>query len=216
MRETFPLKVINNEQVAANAYLLVVPRIFDFIAGQVVGLTLHQKEEPRLYSISSGILEPEIKILYTLKPDGLLTPPLSQVKSGDIILMTKPFGNFICREDKAVWIATGTGIAPFASMIFSGQQQNKILIQGNRDRAGLYFYEKFINIPGLTYYPCCSRVAQEGCFTGRVSDFVQNMQDMDATITYYLCGIAEMVVDTRDLLIEKGVPYNRIMAEIFF
>jgi ferredoxin/flavodoxin---NADP+ reductase len=216
MRETFPVKVISNEQIAPNAWLLVVPRKFDFIAGQVTGITLDAREEPRLYSIASGTQHKEIWILYTIKPGGLLTPPLSEIKPGNTIRMTMPFGQFICREEKAIWIATGTGIAPFASMIFSGQHHSKILIQGNRDRKGLYFYEKFINIPGLSYHPCCSRVAHDGCFNGRVTDFVQNMQHPDPAITYYLCGIAEMVVDTRDLLIERGVPYNQIMAEIFF
>jgi ferredoxin/flavodoxin---NADP+ reductase len=216
MKEISPVKVISNRQIADNAFLLVVPRIFDFIAGQVIGITIHPADEPRLYSIASGITQNELWVLYTVKPDGRLTPPLSALKPGDTIRMTMPFGNFICLDEKAVWIASGTGIAPFASMIFSGQGKNKTLIQGSQDKARLYFYEKFINVPGLNYFPCCSREANDGCFKGRVTDFVENMQDLDTTITYYLCGIAEMVVDTRDLLIERGVAYNRIMAEIFF
>jgi ferredoxin/flavodoxin---NADP+ reductase len=216
MRETIPVKVIRNENIAPNAWLLALPRKFDFIAGQVIGITIDPAEEPRLYSIASGSRQDEIWILYTVKSDGLLTPSLAKVKAGDTIRMTLPFGNFICKEENAVWIATGTGIAPFASMIFSGQHQNKILIQGNRDKSGIYFYEKFINTSGLIYHPCCSRIADPGCFYGRVTDFVQNMPLPQTDIPYYLCGIAEMVVDMRDLLIEKGVPYNRIMAEIFF
>jgi ferredoxin--NADP+ reductase len=33
---------------------------------------------------------------------------------------------------------------------------------------------------------------------------------------YYLCGSAEMVVDVRDILIAKGIPYEQIFAEIYF
>ena len=33
---------------------------------------------------------------------------------------------------------------------------------------------------------------------------------------YYLCGSAEMVVGTRDILISKNVPYDAIIAEIYF
>jgi ferredoxin--NADP+ reductase len=33
---------------------------------------------------------------------------------------------------------------------------------------------------------------------------------------YYLCGSAEMVVESREILISKGIPFNNIVAEIYF
>ncbi len=38
----------------------------------------------------------------------------------------------------------------------------------------------------------------------------------DPGLKYYLCGSAEMVVDTRDILIRKGVPFDQIISEIYF
>ncbi|MBW6480710.1 MAG: hypothetical protein K0B37_14875 [Bacteroidales bacterium] len=216
MKEIFPVNVTANKEIAPGAFLLSFPRDFDFTAGQVIGITLSKGEEPRLYSIASGENQDEVWILYTIKPNGMLTPQLAQAKPGDTIYITKPFGNFICREEKAVWIATGTGIAPFASMFFSGQFQNKILIQGNRTKDGLYFSEHFSLQMGKNYQPCCSREILPDCFNGRVTDYLNTIENPDTGITYYLCGSAEMVVDVRDLLIEKGVPFNNIMAEIFF
>ena len=35
-------------------------------------------------------------------------------------------------------------------------------------------------------------------------------------LKYYLCGSAEMVVEIRDILIEKGIPFDRIISEIYF
>jgi len=35
-------------------------------------------------------------------------------------------------------------------------------------------------------------------------------------VMYYLCGKALMVVEVRDLLIEKGVRYENMLAEIYF
>ncbi len=216
MKELFPVKVTQNTPIGTNAWLLIFPRIFDFVAGQVIGITLNDKDEPRLYSIASGINHNKIWILYTLKPDGLLTPPLSKISKGQVIYITKPFGNFICREDKAVWIATGTGIAPFSSMIFSGQEHYKKLIHGSRYKDGLYFREFFAEKMGDNYQPCCSREYEGNFFSGRVTDYILAQESLDTDIPYYLCGVAEMVVDVRDLLISRGVPFNRIMAEIFF
>ena len=39
---------------------------------------------------------------------------------------------------------------------------------------------------------------------------------LDPVLKYYLCGSAEMVVDTRDILIEKGIPFENIVSEIYF
>ncbi|MFN2395063.1 MAG: ferredoxin--NADP reductase [Bacteroidales bacterium] len=216
MKELFPVTVKENNEIAENAFLLSFPRNFTFTAGHVIGITLAKNTEPRLYSIASGEKHDEVWILYTIKSDGVLTPELARAKTGDTIYITKPFGNFICNEDRAVWIATGTGIAPFASMFFSGQYHNKTLIQGNRNRDGLYFFEHFSNQMSEHYKPCCSREPDDGCFTGRVTNFLEATGIPDPDIPYYLCGSAEMVVDVRDLLIEKGVPFQNIMAEIFF
>ncbi len=216
MKETFPIKVTQNRVIAPNAWLLTLPRIFDFVAGQVIGISLDPKEVPRLYSIASGVNQKETAILYTRKEEGLLTPPLSACNKGDTVFITKPFGNFICKEPEAVWVATGTGIAPFASMFFSDQHEGKILIQGARTAESMYFSRYFKEKMGSRYHPCCSRQNAEGCFSGRVTDFLQNQPRIKTDIPYYLCGIAEMVVDVRDILISKGVPFSKINSEIFF
>lgn len=207
---------MGNTEIAPNAYILSFGRTFDFEAGQVIGLTTERNTEPRLYSICSGNQMDEVWILYTVKNEGLLTPQLPHLGKGDTVYITKPFGNFICKEEKAVWIATGTGIAPFASMFFSGQARGKTLIQGNREYSGIYLAEYFAKGMAGNYFTCCSRRKADGCFNGRVTDFLSQMPRLQTDIPYYLCGSAEMVVDVRDLLIEKGVPYNNIMAEIFF
>jgi ferredoxin--NADP+ reductase len=216
MRDLFPVTVLGNKKIASNSWLLSFKRNFEFTAGHVIGISLNNNLEPRLYSIASGIQQNEVWILYTVKPDGLLTPPLSSLKPGEKIFITKPFGNFICDADEAIWISTGTGIAPFASMFFSGQHKNKSLIQGSRDFEALYFYDQFKKEMGGNYHPCCSKQNHKDCFHGRVTDYLSQQEIIKTDIPYYLCGIAEMVVDTRDLLIERGVPFNNIMAEIFF
>lgn len=208
--------VESNRQIAPGAFVLQFKRPFDFTPGQVTGLTLQADNEPRLYSIASGKDADLVDILYTIKPDGLLTPPLSKLQPGDTIWRTEAFGRFLCPEEKAIWIAAGTGIAPFVSMALSGYSAGKMLIYGNRSHEFLYYQDLMQPLMGQQYIACCSRNSSAGTFHGRVTDYLLSLPDLDIQIPFYLCGSAEMVVDVRDILIERGVPFERITAEIFF
>ena len=55
-----------------------------------------------------------------------------------------------------------------------------------------------------------------GVYHGRVTRYLAEEESLDPELNYYLCGSAEMVVDTRDVLIRKGIPFNRIVSEIYF
>jgi ferredoxin-NADP reductase len=69
---------------------------------------------------------------------------------------------------------------------------------------------------GNRYVPSCTREAVEGIYHGRVLKYLSELEQLDPLVKYYLCGSAEMVVDVRDLLIERGVPFENVVAEIFF
>lgn len=235
MNASFQAIVEKHAEIAPGAFVLSFKRNFEFEAGQVIGITLDPKQEPRLYSIASGNKAASVDILYTVNPDGLLTPALSRLREGDRFFHTEPFGKFTCTDTPALWIATGTGIAPFASMLFSGLGGGKTLVYGNRDMQHLYFHSRLKEaLGGDRYFPCTSRVAAPEAFHGRVTAFLQASRDQALPGTFlnsgmgstgdgrmqdlpcYVCGSAEMVVDVRDLLIEMGWPFDRIFAEIFF
>jgi ferredoxin/flavodoxin---NADP+ reductase len=209
--------VIRNQEIAPGAFILSFPRGFEFEAGQVIGISLDKHLEPRLYSIASGNRSETVDILYTVNPDGLLTPGLSRLRKGDRLFRTDPFGKFICTNEQALWVATGTGIAPFAAMLFSGLGHGKTLIFGNRTHKELYFQDQFRRLLKNGHYiPCTSREEYAEAFFGRVTDFIRSNPGLCSGLPCYLCGSAEMVVDVRDILIELGVPFDKIYAEIFF
>jgi ferredoxin--NADP+ reductase len=101
-------------------------------------------------------------------------------------------------------------------MIRSGKADNKVLIHGV-SYANQFYFEDFLKEElGDKYIRCCSREQAEGCFSGRVTDYLQRLPDLPKGDKYYLCGQALMVVEVRDLLIQMGIPYGQIYAEIFF
>ena len=69
---------------------------------------------------------------------------------------------------------------------------------------------------GDNYIRCCSGENNESVYAGRVSSYLEEQTDLDPELKYYLCGSAEMVVETRDILIGKGVPFGQIISEIYF
>ncbi|MBI9065062.1 MAG: oxidoreductase, partial [Marinilabiliaceae bacterium] len=127
-----PVSVIDISEISSGVYYLKLERIVDFIPGQVIALAMQTNLEPRLYSIASGLKDNYIGILFDINPDGELTPQLAALTNGDPVFASDPFGKFNCSPDRAVWIATGTGIAPFISMVRSGRTRNVQLIHGAR------------------------------------------------------------------------------------
>lgn len=211
-----PVQLTFSEALTAETYLVGFRRTCDFKAGQVLGISLEEGGPRRLYSICSGEKEDEIKILYKKIDEGFLTPQLSDLEAGDTIWITPPGGEFTGDEEEAVWIATGTGIAPYYSMFRSGLEKNKTLIHGSRFLEDFHFFDEFSAALGTRYVRCCSGEESHEVYPGRVNAYLEELPELDPDVKYYLCGSAEMVVETRDLLIRKGVPYDRIISEIYF
>ena len=208
-------QIVDNVEISQNVYLLSFKRNFDFIPGQVVKIGIDKEHYPRIYSICSGNHEEEVRILFNIKEDGFLTPKLATLIPGDTILVSKPYGSFTGSADPAWWIATGTGIAPFYSMFRSGLTENKKLIHGVSYLNQFYFEDELDWALSKNYVRCCSRESSCDVIPGRVTKYLSET-DKFPDIKYYLCGKALMVVEVRDLLIEKGVPYDNILAEIYF
>jgi len=207
--------VLSHTELSPGVFLLEVDRRFDFLPGQTVKVGLDDGQPPRIYSICSGNRDAELKILYNIKEDGDLTPKLARLKAGDWMDVSEPGGTFVGTQEPAVWIATGTGIAPFYSMLRSGLAENKILVHGVRRADQFYFSNDWKKPLGERYHRFCSTESGDGITPGRVSQFVENAE-LPREWKYYLCGQAEMCVEVRDLLIAKGIPFGQIVAEIYF
>ncbi|HEY3370191.1 MAG TPA: FAD-dependent oxidoreductase [Prolixibacteraceae bacterium] len=214
--ELTQVTVTGNEEIATGVYLIAWHRTHDFQPGMVVKITDDINLAPRIYSICSGNSEDEIRVLFNVKEDGHLTPRLAGVIPGMKIWVSKPYGSFRDDRKPAMWIATGTGIAPFYSMFRSGISENKTLIHGVRSLQQFYFEDELEWAMGKRYVRCCAHESSCNVFPGRVTQYLEEIIDLPTHINYYLCGKALMIVEVRDLLIAKGVPYENILSEIYF
>lgn len=211
-------KVHSLRNIAEGVYVISFLRNFKFNAGQVLAIDLVPDGQPRLYSIASGENEKYVDILFDEKPDGNLTPFLSKLHSGDIIYISEPFGTFTSTGGKAFWIASGTGVAPFVSMARSGLSADKTLIHGGRLDENFYFSDVLTDIMTDGYVRCCSQQQDTQNYKGRLTAWLLDYQNLptNTNCQFYLCGSPEMVVQVRDILIEKGIPFHNIVSETYF
>lgn len=207
--------VISNIGISTDAFVLSFARDFNFRAGQVLGVALSVDDDLRLYSFASGENDENIDILYNIKPGGKLTPNLATLKTGDTLWISVPFGTFEGSLNPAFWIAAGTGISPFRSMLRSGMGENKTLIHGGKTLSDFYFCDELGKAFGANFHRCCSRQLGKGVFHGRVTQFIEQMDKLPTDQKYYLCGSAEMVVECREILLGKDIPFNNIVSEIY-
>lgn len=215
-KEVFPVKIISNREISPQVYILEIEKKIDFKAGQVIGAALQPDHDLRLYSIASGTQETTLKILFDVVLEGELTPHMAQMKSGDTLYMSEPFGRFTNSPNGSWWIATGTGIAPFAAMAQSGKVEGITLLQGARQLNQFYFSDLFKEKMGKRYLRFCTSESHPDVHSGRLTTFLKESNDLIPTRKYYLCGNSNMVVEVRDLLLSKGVPFEQIIAEIYF
>lgn len=208
--------LIRLNAISSEVFVITINRNHDFLPGQVVAITTDLSIPPRLYSICSGNKEKELSILFNVKHDGTLSPKMARLKKDDTLFVSSPFGAFLGDDKPAWWIAAGTGIAPFRSMLRSGLGNNKTLIHGGRRTDSFYFSNEMTDFFSDRYVRCCSQQSGEGLYNGRLTSWLQNQKELPLDHLFYLCGSAEMVVEVRDILIGKGIDIDRIMSEIYF
>jgi ferredoxin--NADP+ reductase len=208
--------VIGRRELAPEVHLLSFSAGASFLPGQNVNLSLSPSGPARSYSVASGAGEPLMEVLFDLVPGGLLTPRLAALRAGDPLYVSPPFGGFLDDERPSTWIAAGTGVAPFASMVRSGLGPDKILVQAARTPEGLHFRELFAARLGSRYFPCCPGEAAGDGVRGEGLRAWLRENELPPGRRYLLCGSARMVVEVREQLIARGVPFGNIVAEIYF
>ena len=216
----------------------------NFEPGQYAELALPEVCAPgsekilrRQYSIASAPGDPRgIELFISTVEDGLFTPQLSSLNCGDKLWMgPKAKGKFTLdglSSERLVLIATGTGVAPYISMLRSLSQSGDcgwdsiVLLSGVRILNDLAYeaeLEALSKLLPLTYLPTLSRASDDQLtdwagLRGRVTDCMSSEEFAHITgkdfnpesDTVLLCGNPQMVADACELLGEKGLTvYKR-------
>lgn len=168
------------------------PKSLRFRSGEFVMIGLMGKTgKPllRAYTIASPAWDDELEFYSIKVPDGPLTSRLKHVQPGDqIILRPKPVGTLVLDAllpGRRLWLlATGTGVAPFASLIRDPETYDRfgdvVLMHTCREAAELEYGRELVEsladdpligdvVAGrLHYYPTTTR--EDGPRTGRITD----------------------------------------------
>ncbi len=212
------------------------PRSLRFRSGEFVMLGLlgeNGKPLLRAYSIASPAWDDELEFYSIKVPDGPLTSRLQHIKPGEeIILRTKPTGTLVLDAllpGKRLWLfATGTGIAPFASLIRDPETYERydevILMHTCRAQAELEYGRQLVDsleddpligefVDGkLRYYPTTTQ--EDGPLTGRVTDNLTSgkvFEDLGvppidpAHDRAMICGSIGFNADMKTILEERGL-----------
>lgn len=188
-----------------------------FTPGDCVALYTADGRVSRPYSIASGTKEELLRFVIRKMPGGTLSTFLAHREKGDAVRISPPFGWFRPGEHAAsrpfVFIATGTGIAPFLAHFRScPDARPAACLYGVREAADLVDRDL---LDGLGVSFAVSRERTKGCHHGRVTDLLETLP-RKADTDYYLCGLDAMIDEVTVWLEAKGVPITSIHRECFF
>jgi ferredoxin--NADP+ reductase len=206
-----------------------------FEAGQFIKLAL--PAEPggemvaRAYSIASAPQERYYDFFYVVVPDGPLTQRLARLQPGDAIwLSTKAAGFLVLSEvpdAQNLWLlATGTGVAPFLSILKSAAAwprfRNIVLVEGVRLAEELAYREELDRMkreyPGrFASVACVSREQAPATLAGRIPPAILDgrleaaagVELSAATSQVMICGNPDMVTDSVQALAQRGMKKHR-------
>lgn len=198
---------------------------FGFVPGQWLSLKHNRsdgEELTRAYSIASPPADDErFALCLNRVQDGFMSNFLCDMKEGEEIACQGPFGDFILRPPMrdTIFIATGTGIAPFRSMLHwvlanpaRHEEKQLWLIFGSRTEADIYYHDEFLQLArehnNFHYMPTLSRGSESWTgLRGYVQEHVPKIVSGRADMHAYICGLDKMIKANRELL--KALGWDR-------
>ncbi len=218
-RALHPVTVSGHQWLTAHTFEIRFrrPAGFAFLPGQKVQV-VHGRIV-RDYSLLSLPEDEELTICVRHIPEGKMSPVLAHARTGRTFHLTSAFGFFLFQPSRrpAVFVATGTGIAPFVAFARSGVRDFHLL-HGVRSAEELYYHD-LLAPSASSFIPCLSGAPAldshwPHAFAGYVTAYLEN-QLAFGDYDFYLCGRGEMVRDAVRI-IDRRFPSSRVFTETFF
>jgi len=209
---------------------------FDFDPGQWINLYMPRlreddSEKPikRAYSIASPPrADGRLQLAVTLVPGGPVSTFLHSIPVGTRVQISRPFGVFrlspVVRP--VIMIATGTGVAPFRSMLHVASKlpptQPVALLLGIRTLDDVLYGDEFVTMTRawstFGFHPTLSRGPDQ--WSGRRGHVQTHLHEIVASLCHgsevdaYICGLSKMVHEVRRILgDELHIPKSRVHFE---
>ena len=201
----------------------------EFVPGQFTSFTemIGGKEITRAYSLASAPSgSNRFELCLNRVEAGHLSPRLFDMQPGDRIQMLQPLGMFVLRQPprNSILIATGTGIAPFRSMLQAHLKASSpafTLLFGVRYESHLLYRQEFEEMASahtnFRFWPTLTRpesgwTGRQGRVQAHLAEAVSLLSDR-RDVDFYLCGLKEMVDEVRGLLKGQGFDRKQIFYE---
>jgi ferredoxin/flavodoxin---NADP+ reductase len=230
-------RVIENRRWTEALFSLRVEGVgLSFEAGQFVRIALDLKEGDagsrvaRPFSFINPPEDPVLEFFGIVVPEGPLSPRLARLAPGDALYVaTNPAGFLVLSEvpqARSLWlISTGTGIAPFLSMLRTEAPwkrfESVVLVHAVRHARELVYQELIREIglkrPSLRYLTFVSRESHPESLAGRIPAAVRDgrleraagLELSPESAHVMLCGNPDMLKDATAALAERGMRKHR-------
>lgn len=219
------------------SFTMTRPAHFKFTAGQFarIGLKVGDELVVRAYSVVSSPFDETLEFFSIVVPEGKFTSNLQHLKVGDELYLEKiPYGYLTLARyqlplPQDLWLlGTGTGLAPFLSMLQDFETWNKYkhinLVYSVRTQDELAYVDRIQEIAesfgegytGFKFIPIITR-DPEAVLHHRLPILIENgeleraagLQLNPETSHVMLCGNPEMVEDTKEAFKARGLTMNR-------
>jgi ferredoxin--NADP+ reductase len=219
------------------SFTMTRPAHFKFTAGQFarIGLKVGDDLMVRAYSVVSSPFDETLEFFSIVVPDGAFTSNLQHLQVGDALYLEKiPYGFLTLARyqlplPKDLWLlATGTGLAPFISMLQDFETWSKYekinLVYSVRTESELAYVDRIQEIAqlfgeghtGFKFIPIVTR-DPNAALHDRLPILIENGElekaadlKFNADTTHVmLCGNPQMVDDTKAALKARGLTMNR-------
>ena len=193
------------------------PPALTFIPGQTICF-IHDSME-RYYSLLSTPADASLSLCVYHVPHGSFSPVLADAPIGTQFSISGPHGYFTFnRSERApVFVASGTGIAPFVSMVRSGVT-DFILVHETESADDIYYQDLF-HRHASNYTACLLETSAEDALPpnihrGDAADFIkENLPPVG--YDFYLCGERGMTRKVT-LLVDEQFPGSYVFKEVYF
>ena len=213
------VEILQRRWLSKNAFEIELsrPPSLDFKPGQTIRF-IHESLE-RYYSLLSTPDDSNLAICVGIFPQGNFSAFLANAKIGIQLNLTGPHGYFTFKPSsrRSVFVATGTGIAPFVSFARSGITEFTLLHQAIS--ADELHYQSYFHKITSKYFPCLPEVpitapSLPNIFSGRIAECIRKNLD-PGSYDFYLCGDREMIQNVT-LLVDQRYPESRVYTEVFY